>query len=65
VQLRRVVLADSGGNAPLGMAGVAVIDAALGDQQYAAVFPGQQGTVEAGDAAADYDIIVALYEKPP
>jgi hypothetical protein len=44
------------------MARIAVVDAALGDQQNAAVLLRQKGAVEAGDAAADYDIVVVFNE---
>jgi hypothetical protein len=57
MQLRRVFLADSGRNAALGVAGIAVVDAALGDQQYAAMFLGQQAAIQAGNAAANYYVI--------
>ena len=60
VQLGGIHHADGGGDASLGVARVAVFDAALGDQQDAAVLPGQQRRVEAGDAAADYDIVVVF-----
>jgi hypothetical protein len=47
------------------MARIAVVDAALGDQQNAAVLLRQKGAVEAGDAAADYDIVVVFNEGAP
>jgi hypothetical protein len=40
------------------VARIAVVDTALGDQQHTAVLPGEKGAVEAGNAAADYDIVV-------
>lgn len=63
MQLRGVHHADGGGNAPLGVARIAVVDAALGDQQDAAVLSRKKGAVEAGDAAADYDIVVVFNER--
>jgi hypothetical protein len=60
VQFRGIQHADGGGDAPLGVARIAVVDAALGDQQDAAVLPGKKGAVEASDAAADYDIVVVF-----
>jgi hypothetical protein len=60
VQFRGIQHADGGGDTPLGVARVAVVDAALGDQQDAAVLPRQKGAVETGDAAADYDIVVVF-----
>jgi hypothetical protein len=57
VKLRRVFLADGSGYAALGMARIAVIDAAFGDQEHAAMLLRQKPAVEPGDAAADYYII--------
>jgi hypothetical protein len=60
VQFRGIQHADSGGDTPLGVARIAIVDAALGDQQDAAVLPGEKGAVESGNAAADYDIVVVF-----
>jgi len=63
VALGGVVGPDGGGDAALGKAGVAVVNGALGEDEYGAAptgksLAGQEGSVEAGDAGADDDVIV-------
>ena len=61
MKLRGIVLTDSGGNTPLGIFGVAVINTALGDNQHAALLLGQQGSIESTDTAAHHDVIILVH----
>jgi hypothetical protein len=60
VQLRRIIDTNGGGNASLGMAGIAIFYTALGDHEDAALLLCKQGTVQSGNPAADYDVIVSI-----
>ncbi len=62
VKVRGIALAYGGGNAALGVLGVAVIDAALGEDEDTAAPLGQQGGVEPGNAAADDHIVVGTHQ---
>src|SRR3972149_10881450 len=61
VLLGGVAWPDGGGDAALGPARVAVVNGALGDDEHGAVLAGEEGGVEAGDAGADDDVVVALH----
>ena len=59
MQRHRVSGADGRRDTALGVAAVAVVDAALGHHQHAAVLGGQQRGVQAGDAAPYDDAVIA------
>ena len=61
VQRRRVARPDGSGDATLGVAAVAVVDAAFGYHQYATVIGRQQRGVQAGDTTADDDVVVSRF----
>jgi len=42
------------------VAGIAVFNAALGYHKDTAVLMGKQGTIQACDTAADYDVIIGI-----
>ena len=58
MEFRGVLDADGGRDAALGMARIAVVDAALGHEQDGAMLFGEKRAVQPCDAAADYDIVV-------
>jgi hypothetical protein len=58
VKLGRIVLTDSRGDAALGVLCVTVINTAFSDNKHAALLPSQQGSIQPGNAATDYNIIV-------
>ena len=49
---------NGGGDAPLSVAGVAVVDLSFGDNQHRSVLLGQQRSVETGNSAADNNVVV-------
>ncbi|MBT9148906.1 MAG: hypothetical protein DDT28_00324 [Dehalococcoidia bacterium] len=52
---RRIIAADGRRDAPLGILGVALIDAALGENEDIPHLASQQSGVEAGDSTPDDD----------
>jgi hypothetical protein len=58
VQPGRIALADGSGDTPLGIAGVALVDGALGEDEDAAVLARLEGGEQPGDPGADDDVIV-------
>ena len=58
VQRRGIARSHRCGYAALGVPGVAVVNPALGHNQYGTVLPGQQSSVQTSDAAADNYVIV-------
>jgi hypothetical protein len=64
MEFRGVVFADGGGNAALGITGVTVIYAALGDNQHSSLFPRQQGGVQAANPAPHYNIVIMVHMIP-
>ena len=59
MQLRRVALPHWSGDPSLGVAGIAVVYAALGEDEDGAGLAGEEGGVKACDAGANDDVVVA------
>ena len=59
VQLGRVVRADGGGDAALGVARVALVDGALGQHEHSSVLASQQRGVQPRNARTSDDVVVA------
>ncbi len=57
VRLEAVVLGQDAGDASLGVAGVGLVEGALGDDDHVTVFGGLESKGEAGDAGADDEVI--------
>ena len=57
VHVRRIVFSDGSGNTSLCVPGIAVIDAAFGNQQHTAMLLSQQSRIKSGNSASDYYVI--------
>ena len=61
MEVHGVLFADGRSDATLGVPGVAVLDAPLGNDQDGAVLPREQGGIKPADATAYDDIIVTIH----
>ena len=60
MEFGRIISTHGDSNAALSISGVAVIYAALGQDQNTAPLYGKQGNIEPGNTTADYDIVTIV-----
>ncbi|MBA7678353.1 hypothetical protein ES703_86627 [subsurface metagenome] len=61
VKLGGIISADSGGNASLGIFGIAVVNAAFSDDQHASLLFCQQGSIKSSNTTTDDNIVVVTH----
>ncbi|MBA7651331.1 hypothetical protein ES703_59150 [subsurface metagenome] len=62
VKLLRIIASYGSSNTPLGMFRIAVFNTALGHNEHAALLFGEEGSIQSGNTAANYNIVILVHQ---